>query len=54
MEQYRISYVYNYPSGAGPFKGKAIVTDKPAKGDVYFAPFGVATIKSVSRVNAAK
>lgn len=43
---YIIRYTYDNPSGAGPFKGKAQVGVKYAKGDTYFGPFGTATITS--------
>ena len=43
---YRITYTYDNPHGAGPFKGKATVGDKYSKGDTYYGPFGAATIVS--------
>ena len=53
MTTWRVSYVYDNPSGAGPFRGKTTVTgDKPAKGDFIYAVFGAATIKTVSKVVA--
>lgn len=44
--QYTIRYTYDNPSGAGPFTGKATVSEKYMKGDTYFAPFGRATVTS--------
>jgi endonuclease I len=49
---YRVSYVYECPSNAGPFKGKDIFNFKPAKGDVIRAVFGLAIVKSVREVKA--
>lgn len=47
---YKIAYTYDNPSGAGPFKGKAVVDEKLAKGDGYYGPFGAATVVSCSKV----
>lgn len=44
--KYAITYTYDNPSGAGPFKGKAVVDSKYSKGDNYYGPFGAATIRS--------
>jgi len=50
VSAWRVSYVYDNPSPAGPFKGRTTVTgDKPTKGNGIYAIFGMATIKSVSR-----
>jgi len=49
-DQYKVSYVYNNPSSAGPFKGKQIMNYKPEKGDSIRAIFGSATVISVSKV----
>lgn len=50
MTYYKITYTYDNPSGAGPFKGKAVVDEKLAKGDSYYGPFGAATVVSCSKV----
>ena len=47
---FKISYVYDNPSNAGPFKGKAIVSVKYAKFDSYYGPFGIATVISCTKV----
>lgn len=47
--QWRIRYAYNNPSGAGPYKGGAVVPEKMAKGDFYRGPFGAATVTSCSK-----
>ena len=47
---FKIRYIYNSPSNAGPFKGAAMVPDKMAKGDFYYGPFGAATVISCSKV----
>ena len=47
---WRISYTYDNPSNAGPFRGRDTVKgDKPVKGDSHYGIFGMATIKTVSR-----
>lgn len=52
--KYRISYTYNNPHGAGPFRGRTVIdrAEKPKKGDSYYAMFGAATIKTVSVAKA--
>lgn len=52
--KWHITYTYDNPHGAGPFKGKAVVFHhtKPEKGELYYAPFGRATIKSVRKAAA--
>ena len=56
MEQYKVSYYYQSPSSAGPFKGKDVLNWKPAKGDQIRAIFGLAIVKSVRLIkpNQAK
>lgn len=51
MNKWNISYTYNNPSGAGPFRGRAVIASdtKPAKGDFHYAAFGAATIVTVSK-----
>jgi hypothetical protein len=44
--KYIIRYVYDNPSGAGPFKGKITTLEPYLKGDTIFAPFGRATVVS--------
>lgn len=53
MIQWKISYKYDNPSGAGPFKGRAVIVSetKPRNGDLHYGPFGRATIVTASRVN---
>lgn len=43
---YSVSYIYDNPSPAGPFKGKITLAYKVAKGDSIWATFGRATVKS--------
>jgi hypothetical protein len=50
MKLYGIRYTYDNPSSAGPFRGKAIVSDKYTKGDMFYGPFGRATVVSCSTV----
>ena len=52
--KYAIRYVYISPSGAGPFKGKAVVDNKYTKGECYYGPFGVAVIVSCSKVKVVQ
>jgi hypothetical protein len=47
---YKVSYTYDNPSGAGPFKGSAIVGSKQIKGEGWYGPFGHATITACSKV----
>jgi hypothetical protein len=51
-QQWNVSYTYNQPHGAGPFRGRMVVSSatKPIKGDGIYAAFGAATIKTVSKV----
>jgi hypothetical protein len=44
--KYKVSYTYDNPSGAGPFKGKMTIDYKVIKGDTIFAYFGRATVVS--------
>lgn len=49
--EWRVSYVYEFPGPAGPFKGKMnIKGDRPRKGDSIYGPFGSARITSVKEV----
>ena len=50
--KYRISYIYESPSPAGPFKGRTVMDYKPAKGDSIRAMFGSAIVKSVREVKS--
>jgi hypothetical protein len=43
---YKIRYAYGNPSNAGPFRGSATIPMKYEKGDLYWGPFGAATITS--------
>lgn len=47
---FKIKYTYDNPSGAGPFKGAAVVSTKHAKGDYWYGPFGSATVTSCGKV----
>jgi hypothetical protein len=47
--QYKVSYVYENPSPAGPFKGRTVLDYKPAKGDQIRAMFGAAIVRTVSK-----
>ena len=51
---YSIKYTYDNPSGAGPFKGKTTALLPSVKGDLYFGPFGRATVVSCSKVRTVK
>ena len=48
--QFKITYEYDNPCSAGPFKGKAMVKTKMKKGDSFYGPFGAATVKTCSKV----
>jgi hypothetical protein len=50
--QYRVTYIYQNPHGAGPFRGKDVFDWKPAKGDQIRAIFGLAIVKSVSKIKS--
>ncbi len=43
---YKVTYTYDNPSGAGPFKGSMKVNEKYSKGDSIYAIFGRATVVS--------
>ncbi len=43
---FKIRYVYDNPSCAGPFKGSATSAAKYSKGDTIYAVFGSATVIS--------
>jgi len=43
---FKVSYTYDNPSMAGPFKGSMVMDTKYSKGDTIRAPFGSATVKS--------
>lgn len=43
---YKVTYTYDNPSAAGPFKGSMRIDYKVSKGDTIFAPFGRATVVS--------
>jgi len=47
---FKITYTYDNPHGAGPFKGRATVPTKYARGDSYYGPFGTATVVSCRAV----
>lgn len=49
-KQFKVSYRYDEPRRAGPFKGRQEVTDKMAKGDMIYGPFGRATVTSCSKI----
>lgn len=48
--KYKVSYIYDNPGRAGPFKGTAIETRKYTKGDMIWAVMGRATVKSCREV----
>ena len=50
---YKISYTYDNPHGAGPYKGKTTSDVKYSKGDSIAAVFGRATVVSC-RINKVK
>lgn len=50
---YRVTYTYDSPSGAGPFKGRMSVSTQYRKGDSIAAPFGRATVVSCRAVKGA-
>ncbi len=51
MDSYNVSYEYVNPGPAGPTKGKMVFRgDHPAKGDVIYAVFGRAVVKSVRKI----
>jgi hypothetical protein len=47
---YKVSYTYDNPHGAGPFKGSMIVNEKYSKGDSIYAVMGRATVVSCRAV----
>lgn len=49
--KWRVTYQYVNPHPAGPFRGKQVVesTEKPQKGQTFYAMFGLAAIKTVSK-----
>lgn len=49
---YRVTYTYDSPSNAGPFKGRMLTDTKHAKGDSIRAPFGMATVVSCRLIKA--
>jgi hypothetical protein len=53
--KWNVSYEYISPSSAGPYRGRQIVesVDKPEKGQTFYAMFGWARIKTVSKVKTA-
>lgn len=52
MNRYRVTYYYVSPGSAGPFKGKDVLDWKPSKGDQIRALFGLAIVKTVSKVKS--
>lgn len=46
---YTVTYTYDNPSGAGPFKGRMDTKAPSKRGDSIMAPFGWATVKSCRR-----
>ena len=50
LKMYKITYTYDNPGGAGPFKGRAVANSKHSKGDSYYGPFGRATVATCSKV----
>jgi hypothetical protein len=55
MSGHRVSYTYNNPGPAGPFRGSLVTKpgdDPPKKGEVIRAMFGVATVTKVSKPKA--
>lgn len=50
---YIVSYKYDRPSPAGPFRGRTEVPVRLAKGDSFRAVFGMATVVSC-RIKKAK
>jgi hypothetical protein len=53
MPRYRVTYTYQNPHSAGPFHGSVVLDWKPQKGDQIRAMFGLAIVKTVSKVKAA-
>ena len=47
---YSVSYTYQNPGRGGPFLGRDKFDWKPAKGDQIRAIFGMAIVKTVSKV----
>jgi len=53
IRAYRVSYRYENPGPAGPFRGKTTMqtATKPKRGERIRAPFGAAIITSVGNIN---
>lgn len=50
--QFSVSYDYNHPSNAGPFKGKMTMPRRYLPGEHIAAPFGAATVRSCREVRS--
>lgn len=50
---FKVTYTYDSPSNAGPFKGHTITQTKFNKGDYIQAPFGRATVVSCRLIKTA-
>jgi len=51
---YKVNYIYDDPSPAGPFRGSSEVKDKYAKGDMIWGMFGRGTVVSCRLIKAKK
>lgn len=51
--QWRVSYRYVNPHGAGPFRGRMVLDYKPEKGEEIYAMMGRAIVQTVSKVKTA-
>ena len=52
VTRFRVSYTYNSPGPAGPFKGRMEVSQRYARGAFIRGPFGGATVVSCREVRA--
>lgn len=48
---FKVTYTYDNPSSAGPFKGSTTTATKFNRGDYIQAPFGRATVVSCRLLN---
>jgi len=48
--RYQVTYTYDNPSPAGPYKGRWTVDRRYQRGEGINAPFGRATVKSCRRI----
>jgi hypothetical protein len=52
-KRYRVTYVYQSPGRAGPFKGRDVLAYRPVRGDQIRAPFGLAIVRSAREIKPA-